>query len=281
MHCTLRLLVCEAALSIAYGQPGSYRGYTALDGTTVTPTFSFKKSGSLSCDSASTSKSPSNPNPVVGCTIYTSCGNWPSLNARTSVPVFCDGNGTLICEGMAYNECTMSVHDPSAAGTPIKRPPPAYPPNHSDGSFAARIGGADLSNRCNTHMSIQVPPQIYPGALLAYTFSVPLLGGGYANVHSGGQVDWGDGTFSPFPVVASAYGPFTILQSTVVTLTKQYDTVGPQKISAWMQGDFKDLFGSYRCRAQRWDEVYVRPPGGIRRGPKTTTELMESGKKKK
>ena len=58
------------------------------------------------------------------------------------VPVTCDGNGTLICEGMDYNECTMTVHDPSNGGTPVKPPPPTYLRNHSEGSFAVSIGGA-------------------------------------------------------------------------------------------------------------------------------------------
>lgn len=278
MRAAFRFLFCLAPFTIVYGQ--SYQGYTHLDGTTVTPSFTFKKGATLRCDSASTSRSPSNPNPIVGCTLFTSCGNWPNLAAGTSASVTCDGTGTLICEGQADNACTMTVHNPGVGGTPVKPPAPTYPPNHGEGSFAISIGGSDLSNRCNTNMTIQSQPRIYPGSVAAYTFSVPLLGGGYANIMSGGQVDWGDDTFSTFPVVASAYLPFSVLQNTVVTLTKQYDTVGPKKISAWMQGDFKDIFGSYRCRAQRWEEIYVRPPGGIR-APKTTTELVKAGARNK
>jgi hypothetical protein len=177
--------------------------------------------------------------------------------------------GVKMPKGMGVCSTACSANGGAATGRRGVCPVPKYEGRaipgpavgSNDGSYGGGIGGnkgADYGReRCDLRMTIS-PLVAKAGQSLTVTASGGNLGTGYANVHSGGLVEWGDGKpDSPFKTVPSQYKPYEGIASSTQSFTHLYDKPGRYVIRAWIQGDFKDNFGSWRCRAQRQDYMAV------------------------
>lgn len=150
--------------------------------------------------------------------------------------------------------------------TPNHGPWPPWwfnPKVKSWGSSSDWVGGApELKERCNLLMTISIPLGKRVGDSVSVTFDMGPRGlaGPYANIFSSGEIDWGDETpREPFDLIFSEYKPFQRLKSFTQTKTHTYAEAGDFHVSAFMGGDFKDLPGSYGCRAQRWELIHIDP----------------------
>jgi hypothetical protein len=190
----------------------------------------------------------------------------------------CDGGGGHLIKIDATSNCPRACADKQMwYANRLESCPTALPlenrrPGTSDNSFAYPVGGADFSGLCNTNLQIE-PVPVKPKVGEIFTLTVYIagqggLGGGSCNIHSGGEIEWGDGTLSklevkPAPQGDPCSGPqFTRLTMNRYTLTHQYTITRTGKISAYMQGDFRmdkggQNAGSYRCRAQRTESLTV------------------------
>jgi hypothetical protein len=190
----------------------------------------------------------------------------------------CDGGGGRMVKIDATSNCPKACSDKQMwFANRLESCPAAIPlenrrPGTSDNSFAYPVGGADFSGLCNTNLKIDpvpVKPTVgKPFTLTVYIVGQGGLGGGSCNIHSGGEIEWGDGTHTELDVAPASQGDpcsgpqFTRLTKNRYTLTHEYTEVRTGKISAGMQGDFRmdkggQNAGSYRCRAQRTESFNV------------------------
>ena len=194
----------------------------------------------------------------------------------------CDGQGLPGVKIDASADCPKACRDKGFLRWVGLEACPEQPLNpkcgSDDGSFKHKISPKDLSGKCNIHLEIsQVGPGAQPGIIQAKAgqevtvrFAIQGyggLGGGSCNVHSGGEVLWGDGDKTAFELIAIPKGdacsgpPFSRLGTNTYELKHTYKEPRPNGcITAWMQGDFKfdPNGGSYRCRAQRQEHLTVK-----------------------
>lgn len=195
--------------------------------------------------------------------------------------VFCcqcrgEGGSPFLTPTAAGSNCriTCMASGGSGSGRPSPCPPwpqpqgqplPGQDPGTTVGSFAAGIGGKDNSSRCEIHTAHFDPPLVaVVGKPFTTGFTWGRLGGGQCNIHSGGAVEWGDG--SPVTSLTTAVpttpdacsGQFSRLVAPGERVTHVYREPGRYVIRGWAQGDFKAIDGSFRCRNQRQDWITVQ-----------------------